>query len=355
MTSDQEQDFLGAVDQHWDEYRKQLKSGRREITEKSIHDLRVAAREFQALLRILQALDAHPRVKKIRRFLGKQLDQLNEVHDAQVMLQEANQRLESLPQLDPFRDYLQAGAEKLARSARKDIRRSKPSDLKKRVKRARQVARKHSDDQQLVEHLLQVVDDAYAKTNEALTELNAAYPATIHRVRIAFKEFRYMIETIQPFLPDYPESYPDRMHDYQDAMGKVRDATVFLSKLKEFEQDLQQRGQGQAQPFDSKPVELFYEKRLEELIQAYFQRKGEINSFWRAAPDLPFPWENNHEPVYRAPRNRRTTGQQQQRRRGQPAATNRRRPKEVPEGGGGTEPAGDSDRLDTDQSVPAGG
>jgi CHAD domain-containing protein len=355
MTSEQEQDFLGAVDQHWEEYRKQFKSGRRAISEESIHDLRVAAREFQALLRILQALDAHPRVKKIRRFLSKQLDQLNEVHDAQVMLQEANQRMESLPQLGPFRDYLQAGAKKLARSARKDIGRSKPSDLKERVKRVRKVARKHSDDQQLVEHLLQVVDDAYAKTNEALTEIKAADPATIHKVRIAFKEFRYMIETIRPFLPDYPESYPDRMHDYQDAMGNVRDATVFLDKLKEFEQDLQQRGHGQAPAFDSKSIQLFYQQRLEEMIQAYFQRRGELNSFWRAAPDLPFPWENNHEPVHRAPRNRRATGQQQQRRRGQPATTNRRRPKEVPDGGAGAEPTGDSDRPDTDQSLPAGG
>lgn len=354
MTSEQEQDFLGAVEQHWDKYRKQFKSGRREISEESIHDLRVAAREFQALLRILQALDPHPRVKKIRRFLGKQLDRLNEVHDAQVMLQEADRRMESLPQLGPFRDYLQAGAGKLASAARKYIRKSKPSDLKKRVKRVRKVARKHSDDEQLVEHLLQVVDAAYAKTNEALTELNAADPATIHRVRIAFKEFRYMIETIRPFLPDYPESYPDRMHDYQDAMGKVRDTTVFLNKLKEFEQDLQQRGQGQAPAFDSNPVELFYQKRLDEVIQAYFQREEEFSSFWRAAPDQPFPWENNHEPVHRAPRNRRTTGQQQ-RRRGQPATTNRRGPKKVPASGAGAQPTGDSDRPDTDQSVPAGG
>lgn len=355
MNGKDQKDFLGALDENWNDYRKQFKAGRQDITEETIHDLRVAARRLLALSYILGSVDPHPRVKKIRRFLKKQLDELDELRDAQVMLAEATEGVESLPQLAPFQAYLLARSIDLSASARKDIRASRPSDLKPRVDTMRKVAKKHASDADLLDHLLRAVDEAHARTIQRLGELNAGDPATIHRVRIAFKRFRYMIETIQPFLTGFPDSYLDRMHDYQDAMGKVHDTSIFLDRLHDFETSLPKRRQGGTPGFDAKPIEASYRQRLDELVRAYFERKDEFHTFWRPAPDQPFPWEKSHDSVHRPPRNRRTTGQQQQRRTRQPAASNRRRAQKDAPDRAGAEGAGDADRPDTDQSVPAGG
>ncbi len=304
---DNSEPFLDAFDQHWDDYRKQFKSARKELSAGSVHDLRVAARRFLSLLGILRGLDTHPRAKKLRRLVKKQLNQLDQLRDTQVMLDEVSGRLHTLPQLRLFQGYLQGQMEGLQREARKDIRSSKPSDLKPRLKKVRAVAKEHSDDTKLLEHLEQAVDEAHGRTIRAFGDLNSQDPVTIHHVRVAFKKFRYMIETIQPLLAGYPADCLERMHDYQDSMGRVHDLTVLLDRIRAFQQALPETAPEAASAFDAAPVEAYYRQRRRELIRAYFDRKDEFNMFWRAAPDRPFPWEQNHEPVHRTPRDRGAT------------------------------------------------
>jgi CHAD domain-containing protein len=350
-----EKDFLGALEGHWDDYRAQFKAGRREISEESIHNLRVAARRFLALIDIIRGLDPHPREKKMRRFLKKQLDQLDELHDAQVMLAETAQRLERLPQLSMFQTHLEKRMKKLTRAARKNMQASKPSDLKRQVKKIRAVAEKHSTEDGFSRRLLQTVDEAYSRITQALGEMDVKQPATIHHVRIAFKKFRYMIETIQPLLPGYPASYFDQMHNYQDAMGKIRDTTVLLGTLEEFEKRHSKSVQDDAPDFDPKPIRLYYEKRLAALIRAYLKCKDELKTFWRAAPDQPFAWEKSDDSIHNPPRNRRTKGQQQQRTRRQPATADQRRTQKDAQDRAGTEGIGDADRSGPDQSISPSG
>lgn len=354
MTSDNERDLLASFDERWDNYRKQFKASRREISEDAVHDLRVSARRMQAMLGIARKLDARPRVKKLERFLRKQLDELDGLRDTHVLVQEANQNIGSLPHLIPFRDHLEERSQELARSGRKDLQKHKPSDFGKRIRKIRKVVKQHSKDPDIVEQLFQAVDEAYAKVGTRFGKLDAGEQNTIHRMRIAFKKLRYMIEAVQPFLPHYPEGHLDKMHDYQDAMGKVHDTAVFLDALQDFELHLQQQDPDKAEDTDLKPAEQFFRTRLAELILGYFQRKDELYTFWRAAPNQPFPWENSHDALHRTARNRRRSGSQQQRATGQPAAAHRRGTKEVREDRAGAGQHGNADRPDTDQSVPTG-
>lgn len=353
MIDARQQEFLGSLNDHWDDYPQRFNSARQQITEETIHDLRVAARRLQARLRILRSLESRPRARKLWRLLGKQLDQLDDLHDTQVMLQEATERTPSLTQLGRFRDYLEGKSGVLSRTARREVLTTKPSGLKKRVQRLRKIAERHAEDEDLLARVLQAVDAAHAKTLRAFGQLDATDPSTIHHVRIAFKKFRYMVEAVRPLLPNYPEAYLAHMHDYQEAMGKVHDTTVFLDALKEFATRLS-HARVHTEPFDLRPIELFYRGRLDELIHAYFQRRDELSTYWRAAPGQPFTWEKSHDPVYRAARDRRTTGQHQRRAARQPAAPDRRRPEEVPADRQGIEGHGDPDRPHPDESLPAG-
>ena len=354
MTADNEHVLLAAFDEHWKEYRKQFKQARQDTTEETIHDLRVAARRMQALLGIVRTLEARPPVRKMRRVLSKQLDELDGLRDTQVLVQQTEQSVNELPQLLILRQYLQDRSDELARDARNDLRKVKPSDIQQRIRRIRKVVKRHSDEDEFVEQVLQAVDTAYVRTLARFGKLDAGEPNTIHRVRIAFKKLRYMIEMVDPFLPKHPGNFLDRMHDYQDAMGQVHDTTVFLETLKDYEVELQRRHSDHPSDLDPKPVERYFRTRLADLVRAYFERKDELYTFWRSAPDQPFPWEKSHELVHRKARTRRGTGSQQQRGAGQPAASHQRRAKKVPADRAGAGQPGNSDRSNPDQPVPAG-
>jgi CHAD domain-containing protein len=353
MTRNTEQGLLEAFDVQWDDYRKQFRTARKAISEESIHDLRVSARRMQALLNMVKALDDRSRVKKMRRFLDKQLNQLDDLRDTQVMIQEADRAIGSQPHLIPLRDDLQKRLHDLSSAGHKRLRKLKPSDLQQRATKIRKLVKRHSHDPDLADRVLQSADAAYARTRARLGRLDAGDPNTVHRVRVAFKKFRYTAEMLRAFLPRPPQEYPDKMHDYQDAMGKVHDTQVFLDNLRSFELDTAGKP-GRNGELDLKPAEQSYRSRLADLIVAYFQRKDELDSFWRLTPDEPFPWEKSHESVHRTTRNRRGSGSKQHGGAGQSAAAHRRRTKEVSTDRAGTGQPGDENRPDTNQSVPAG-
>lgn len=348
MTDDNEATLLTEFDDRWDHYRKQFKAARRELTEESVHDLRVAARRMLALLGIVQDLDPRARVKKLRSFLKDQLDRLDKLRDAQVMSQEAARRGAEVPGFRAVQAELEHRLEALERKAHKRILRNKPSDLKRWVRKCRTVVKKHTDDPDLLEQLEHTVDEAHAATMRQFALLSADDPDTIHHVRIAFKNFRYMIETIQPLLPGYPADYPDRMHEYQDAMGHVHDMAIFIDTLHELAPDIA------GSELDMPAAESSYHEHLQQLIRDYFVRKDEFNMFWRATPDSAFPWEQSNEPVHRPPRNRRRSSRQQHGGAGQPAAADQPGTQEVPQDSSGAERHGDGDRADPHIPVPEG-
>jgi len=336
--------ILAALDERWENYRRQVKTCRQEFSEEAVHDLRVSTRRFLAILDIARAIDPHPRIQKMRRFLKDQLDDLDDLRDVQVMLVEGSETIENFLDLKSFEAHLEEQEKHLLRWARKQINALKLSELKKRIEKISEALKKRIVEESFSAQLFRTVDNAYLRTMQAYVQVDASQPSTIHRLRLAFKKFRYMSEVIQPLIPDYPESHFEHMHQYQSTMGDIQDIETFLNALTDFTES-------GASSFDPRPIRSFYEKRHTELTAAFVEDKGELIAFWRAAPDQSFPWENNHDPIHHPSRHRRGRGNV--RRRRQPASADRQRSEEDALHRPGAEGVGKPTRPDPDQSLPA--
>ena len=336
--------LITALHERWENYRIQIKTCRREFSEEAVHDLRVSTRRLLAVLDIARALEPHPRLQKVRRLLKDQLDELDDLRDVQVMLVEISETIDNFLDLKPFETHLQEREKHLLRLARKLVNALKLPEFKKRIEKISDSLKERTAEVNFLAQLYQAVDNVYLRTMQAFVQVDASQPSSIHRLRLAFKKFRYMAEVVQPLIPDYPGSHLERMHVYQSAMGDIQDMEVFLSALSDF-------SESGASSFDPKPVRRFYETRHTETIAAFIEDKGELITFWRAAPDQPFPWENKHDPVHHPSRHRRGRGSVRGRR--QPASAGQQRPQEDALHRTGLEGTRDSTRPDPDQSVPA--
>jgi CHAD domain-containing protein len=301
MMSKHETILFESLDERWKKHRAQLRTCRNEFSEEAVHDLRVATRRLLAVLDIVRALAPHPRVQKTRKALKGQLDALDELRDVQVMLVEATETIESLPQLKPLLKHLHEREKVLLRAARKQVKAFHSSDLKKRIEKIKLMLGEYSLDGDFNEQLFRVADQSYLNAMQAYGKIDSLQPATIHSLRVAFKKFRYMVEIIHPILPDYPETHLERMHNYQSTMGNIQDVEIFRSVLTDFVDS-------GASSFDPEPVRQFYEQRRAELISAFMEDKGELNILWRNTPDQPFPWEKRNDPLRNPSRNRRKSG-----------------------------------------------
>jgi CHAD domain-containing protein len=273
--------LLESLDRRWEQYRTNLKACRAEFSEEPVHDLRVGTRRMLAVLDIIRAVAPHPRVQKLRRLFKDQLDGFDDLRDVQVMLADISENIEGLPELLPFQGHLQKREKRLLRAAEIHVGEIKPSAINQRLLKVRQslIA---IPDEELSPRLVQAVDIAFSMVRQRYGWIDPDQPASIHSVRVAFKKFRYMIECIQPILPDFPESQFKRMHDYQTLMGDIQDAEVFLLTLANFSAHHTEH--------NLEPVHRMYETYFSQALTIYLDDKGELDTFWRVAPASNFPW-----------------------------------------------------------------
>jgi len=273
--------LLDALNARWDKYEAELQTCRAEFSAEAVHDFRVAARRLLALLDLLRALMRGAKIKKIRRTLKDQLDNLDELRDVQVMLAGISENIQEVPQLRPFEEYLQRREKKLMRAAHREIKLLKTADLSTRIRGLKKAVAESQPDGL---NPLPAVDEAYANVSQRYEHIDPAQPATIHRLRIAFKKFRYMVESIHPMLEGFPSEQLKQMHDYQTAMGEIQDMEAAVQELAKFEKHA-------PDGYDPQPVQMYYKSQHTLAISHYIEDKGEVFTFWRPAPDQPFPKE----------------------------------------------------------------
>lgn len=274
--------LIKALNSRRQKYRQEFNRARADFSEGSVHDLRVATRRLLALLDLLRLLTPDLALRQIRRELKGQLDSLDSLRDTQVMLGEVRERVAALPSLAPFQAYLENQEQRTLRQAGKFL--GKINFVA--------ASRLNSDLLGLRGQLLgrgevgdpvAAADDAFARVIRRYRDVDPALPASIHRVRVAFKNFRYTIEIIHGLLPDFPRANLKAMDGYQTGLGRVQDAEVILQALDTFVAN--------DETFDAAPGRSYYEQRHGEAIATALDGMSEVHSFWRPAPDGAFPWE----------------------------------------------------------------
>ncbi len=202
--------LMEALDQRWENYRAELKRCRTEFSNEAVHDLRTSARRMLAFIQLLNYVSPRPRLLKLNHAFKEQLDEFDDLRDTQVILADISETLHELPQLHEFQSYLQEVEKNLLRNLRKKLKVIDLFDVSKRIRRMHESLKKELDTN-LILPVLQAVDDAFLTTKQRQKWINPAASATIHRVRIDFKAFRYMVEIVHPLLEGFPseKSKPD--------------------------------------------------------------------------------------------------------------------------------------------------
>ena len=110
---------------------------------------------------------------------------------------------------------------------------------------------------------------------------DVAQPDTIHRLRIAVKKLRYMLEAGQALLPPLPEDHIEQLHAYLTRMGEFQDSSVLLLNLKAFF--------GEQVPSS---IQSYYQHRHGTILSTFISKREHIKLFWRPSSKQAFPWES---------------------------------------------------------------
>jgi len=275
-------DWEGTLDsalrQQWKRYRKALQRCQRHFSEDAVHDSRVECRRLLAQLELLGVLAAARDFKKARAALKDHLDNFDELRDTQVLLLLLGQQNEAFPETRPLRQALLRREKRCLAKAARSIRTVKTG----RVKQFVTLVRRHlagarlSPERRTRERrsILHAIDQAFAQVVERRRKMDPGNVATLHRTRVAFKKFRYMVEVLHRLVPGISAARLEAMQGFQTLFGNLQDTDVFLGRLDKYARKDPQRARTLA------AFRHWLLKRRTGQIDACLRHADMIHEFW---------------------------------------------------------------------------
>ncbi len=218
----------------WKRYRKRLKRCQKNFSEEAVHESRVETRRLLSTVELLSAFIRDGQIRKARHALKRHLDTFDDLRDTQVQLLYVGKMLRVGQAARQFHAYLSRREGHLTSTTRKRIGRIKTKRLGQIIagcKAGLRHERKRRTAKQARKILLRALDRAYAGVVRLKSRIDPDNTVTIHRTRIAFKKFRYMVEALSPLLPGVTEERLAAMRQYQTMMGNIQDLEVLLATL----------------------------------------------------------------------------------------------------------------------------
>jgi CHAD domain-containing protein len=199
-----------------------------------VHDLRVATRRFIAILDMVTTVLPDDRLAEARRGLKKELNALNELRDIQVQIKTVTRLLPTYRVLRPFLLALRREERRLVKRGEKMMTRLNIGLVEQRVAESTTsllalFAEPHMENSGRAV-VTGNVAAAFARAVMLRHDLNVNDPRTIHKLRVAFKKFRYMAEAARLMTPRQLKA----MNAYQTRMGDVQDKDVLCRSVRSF-------------------------------------------------------------------------------------------------------------------------
>lgn len=194
------------------------------VDSKTVHDLRVALRRCRSLADGFREIDPDKNWKKMRRQGSALFDSLGELRDCHVM----QDWVEQLGiEADPATEKLTAHCKQQEKIFEQHAKQALEAFEGKRweglaVTLSRRSARLQPGSAPFQALALERWTAARKLESPALRSGN---PAVLHKLRIAIKKFRYLVEN---FLPQHKEEWGESLKKAQDLLGEVHDLDVLM-------------------------------------------------------------------------------------------------------------------------------
>lgn len=261
----------------WGRYRRRLKRCQEHFSNRAVHDSRVTTRRLLSSVELLGAFLPPGELRKARLALKQYLDTFDQLRDTQVQRAYVTRMADEHPAVPVFAYWLEKREVRFTRQTRKTIKRIKTKRLGRRLAALEQAIRaRHRDTTRQGAHdsLLHAITLAFARTVRLQLQVNPEDLATIHRTRVAFKRFRYMIEALLPLLPAVNRKYRRSLRRYQSLTGDIQDLKMMVAALDEFT-GRKKKGDVQAGGLRRELM-----RRQQRLICAYLNAADGLLDFW---------------------------------------------------------------------------
>src|SRR5436190_12708061 len=233
--------LANSLKNQWKSYRKQLRECQKDFSETSVHQLRVATRRLMTYYALVGSVASGDKVTKARKKLKRHLKILGRLRDAQVQRLFIEEQMGRFPFLVLVRDFLTEREQHLVKDIARKVERFKSRKLEQWTLNLCQELSESpvqwGKRAVFATDLFRAMADAFRQTAYCRQTIDPANVQTIHRTRVSFKKFRYMVEALSPDFTGLGKRGLRRLGNYQRRMGHLQDLEILQNCLAQFLQE----------------------------------------------------------------------------------------------------------------------
>ena len=264
-------------------YARALRSCRKKLKEKSVHELRVETRKLLALISLLQTSTPGFSARRAKRRLKRLFRRLAKLRDVHVQLSFLEQEHADQAALKSLTRTLFDRKKRLVKQLRSFLTARR---CRRTLRSVRAVERKagamlvRADAQSVSRACFAAIDHAFRRIAALRTRPDALDAEMIHRTRVAFKRFRYLLEIMESAVPQLTRKRLEQIQRFQGRMGEIQDIEILQKTIAAFGPE------DRCSAIALRHIRTRLKHRRSRLITKYANSSDELLSFWSTGNQL---------------------------------------------------------------------
>lgn len=259
-------------------FEKEVRRCRLELSGEAVHDARVHCRRLIARLVLIDTGMTSTDLQSAKKPLKRLLKSLGGLRDVQVQKAALSTELTRHPEVGGLWIELGRREQELIRWVSRYVSEFNLGKLRRRLEviqsELKNPAARLAAKAVLGDSIIRAAQTAFDKVVLRSRAISPDDVSTVHRVRTAYKKFRYMVESLPPTAGRPSEAQLSAMDGYQQAMGTIQDVEVLLEFLTGY---IALRPEVAWSLASFKNIVL---DRRARLVQDYMTISGQLHSFW---------------------------------------------------------------------------
>jgi CHAD domain-containing protein len=227
-----------ALSSRWESYRARLDECRQHPSADSVHELRVSIRRLTAQVTLFGSIRVSRSAQKAQRILKRQFGLLGPLRDHHVQRIFIEQKAEKFPELLILQGHLQRREGKLIKAVSREVNQFRSRKLGRwihlMVADLTENSNRSLRNDKLTSLAMGRANDAFAETVQRRRLIDLSDSKTIHRTRVAFKRFRYLVECLPYEVTGFTKRDLRQLAHYQRKMGGIQDLEVIRASISQF-------------------------------------------------------------------------------------------------------------------------
>ena len=195
--------------------------------------LRTAIRRLVSLIDAAQAVAPRRALAAQRHRLKAQLRSLSALRDSDITRRFINLYSPDNPSLALLDQELRSRRATIAGQVRQSLVAFDPKPLRNSVAYTSNHLLGQTGER-VKSGFIGFLDDTLSGILQARARASSNDLGSIHRLRIAFKKIRYVVEGLRPVFADLKADQVDAMHRFHALLGQIQDVTVIASGIRSF-------------------------------------------------------------------------------------------------------------------------